>query len=231
MSGLKGKIIIVTGGHGQLGSAFMKHLNSLGAIPVSWDVNAPNPIDVTQVEDISHARETIAKEYGKPIHGLINCAAIDTPPGRKPGAWERTIRVNLTAIRNCVDMVSPRMTEGGSIINIGSIYGEVSPDPRIYPDGFDKPLAYSTTKAALTGLTKWYAVRLAQQKIRVNLMVLGGVFNRQPKAFVKAYECKVPLGRMAHPSDYVGGVEFLLGEASRYITGSTITLDGGYTAW
>ncbi len=125
----------------------------------------------------------------------------------------------------------------GSIINIGSIYGVVSPDQSIYQyrrdrgEEFYKPVAYSTSKSALMNLTRYLAVYWAKKGVRVNTLVLAGVFNHQDKEFLENYTRRMPMGRMANADEYNASVVYLLSDASLYMTGAALTLDGGWTAW
>ena len=121
-------------------------------------------------------------------------------------------------------------------INIGSIYGVVSPDQALYQyrrdDGevFFKPVAYSVSKSALYNLTRYLAVYWGAQNVRVNTLTFAGVFNRQDPRFLERYLPKVPLGRMAEADDYTGPIVFLLSDAARYMTGANLVVDGGFTA-
>jgi NAD(P)-dependent dehydrogenase (short-subunit alcohol dehydrogenase family) len=126
---------------------------------------------------------------------------------------------------------------GGSIVNIGSIYGMVSPKHFIYEyrhqrgEKFYKPIAYSVSKGSLYNLTKYLATYWGSRNVRVNCLTLAGVFNHQDAQFMEAYLKNVPMGRMADPNDYIGPLIFLSTSASKYVTGSNLVVDGGWTAW
>ncbi|MEK6848762.1 MAG: SDR family oxidoreductase, partial [Nanoarchaeota archaeon] len=121
---------------------------------------------------------------------------------------------------------------GGSIINIGSIYGQVSSDKRIYGDSKrNNSEVYSATKAGIIQFTKYLATHWAEYNIRVNCISPGGIFNNQKEFFVKNYINKVPLGRMANVTDINGALIFLASDASKYVTGQNLTIDGGFTIW
>ena len=125
----------------------------------------------------------------------------------------------------------------GSIINIASIYGVVAPDQRIYQGAIlqerriNTPLVYSTSKAAVVGLTRYLASYLAQSGIRVNAVTPGGVYSGQNEAFVRNYSERCPMGRMANPEEIFSAVYFLASDASSYITGHNLIVDGGWTIW
>ena len=124
----------------------------------------------------------------------------------------------------------------GSIINIASIYGVVSPDQNLYEyrrkrgEVFYKPVAYSASKSGVLNLTRYLAVYWAKQGVRVNSLTIAGVFNNQEQAFLDVYCGRIPVGRMANADDYNGAVLFLASEASRYMTGTNLVIDGGWTA-
>ncbi len=194
-----------------------------------------------EVEEM--VREVIA-EYGG-VGVLINNAAAKTENFFAPFEeyalqdWDEVIGVEVTGMFLCSQAVAKEMEKkgSGSIINIASIYGVVAPDQRIY-DGavhhgkqINTPLVYSTSKGAVISLTRYLAAYLAKHGIRVNAVTPGGVFNEQNETFVKKYSEKCPLGRMAKPEEVFHAVYFLACDASSYITGHNLVVDGGWTIW
>lgn len=205
--------------------------------------------DVTNRSDLEAALAAIQARWGAPTV-LVNNAALDSPPNapqEETGpfesypeeSWDKVMDVNVKGVFLCCQVFGGAMAEagGGSIINISSIYGAVSPNQSIYEyrrqrgETFYKPVAYAASKSALFNLTRYLATYWAAKNVRVNVVVLAGVFNNQDADFMKAYLEKMPIGRMATPQDYVGPILFLASPASTYMTGSTITVDGGWTAW
>ncbi|MDZ7267860.1 MAG: SDR family oxidoreductase [candidate division KSB1 bacterium] len=207
--------------------------------------------DVTQPASV-HAlvRQTLAKF--ERVDGLVNNAALD--PKFDAGQahrhnhrfenyplelWQRSLAVDLTGMFLCSQAVALPMLEQrrGVIVNIASIYGLVGPDQRIYQrPGEDelmrcKPVSYSVTKSAVLGFTRYLATYWAGKGIRVNTLTLGGVQHEQEPEFVQRYQNRVPLGRMAGRGEYCGALIFLLSEASAYMTGANLVVDGGWTAW
>jgi NAD(P)-dependent dehydrogenase (short-subunit alcohol dehydrogenase family) len=263
---VKNKVVIVTGGMGQLGTQFVKVLLENNAKVAIFDVNITKPnkfilknkknknlqlceVDVTKKSSIIKGLAEVVKKFGKPSV-LINNAALDSPPGASledNGPFEnyseysldKVYQVNLKGVILCCQIIGELMAsnKNGVIINISSIYGVVSPDQRIYEyrnkEGkqFFKPISYSVTKAGVINLTKYLATYWAKKNIRVNSLIFGGVFNKQDKEFLKAYSNRVPLGRMAREDEYNGAILFLASDASSYMTGSNVIIDGGFTAW
>jgi NAD(P)-dependent dehydrogenase (short-subunit alcohol dehydrogenase family) len=268
---LDGRVVIVTGGLGQLGASFTRALLAAGAKVAVLDAvtlegedgaarraalfgDTPDSAlrlyqaDVTSRASLEDVLVRIQDELGTP-YGLINNAALDSPPGAPASengpfedypeaSFDRVIDVNVKGVVQCCQVFGKAMAEAGqgSIVNIGSIYGVVSPDQGLYQyrrdrgEVFFKPVAYSVSKSALMNLTRYLAVYWGPKGVRTNTLVFAGVFNNQERAFLDRYEPKVPLGRMAEPADYDGPVVFLMSDASRYMTGSDVVVDGGFTA-
>jgi NAD(P)-dependent dehydrogenase (short-subunit alcohol dehydrogenase family) len=263
---LDGRVVIVTGGLGQLGASFTRALLAAGAKVAVLDAvdggarrdalfgDAPDSAlrlyraDVTSRASLEDVLARIQEDLGTP-YGLINNAALDSPPGAPASengpfedypeaSFDRVIDVNVKGVVQCCQVFGKAMAEAGqgSIVNIGSIYGVVSPDQGLYQyrrdrgEVFFKPVAYSVSKSALMNLTRYLAVYWGPKGVRTNTLVFAGVFNNQERAFLDRYEPKVPLGRMAEPADYDGPVVFLMSDASRYMTGSDVVVDGGFTA-
>jgi len=267
---LEGKVAIVTGGGGQLGTEFCRTLAEAGASVVVADLlidhangtsklltdsgyaNIPFELDVTRIESTLELVAETIKRFGR-LDILVNCAALDpkfdpdaASKGIAPGAfedypleqWNAALNVNLTGIFLVTQAcVKPMIAQGkkGSIINICSTYGLNGPDQRIYiKDGKRvafKPVYYTTTKAGVMGFTKYLAAYYAETEIRVNALTPGGVFNNHEEYFVKNYSAKTILGRMAKKDEMNGALLFLASDASSYMTGNNVIVDGGWTAW
>ena len=157
-------------------------------------------------------------------------------------AWRRSMDVNLTGtflVTRAVCRVMEAQGDGaqraGAIVNISSTYGLAGPDQRLYQraDGTRsfKPLDYSVTKAGMLGFTRALAAHYAGTEIRVNALTPGGAFNEHDDEFVAAYSSRTILGRMAQPDEYRGAIAFLCSDASSYMTGANLIVDGGWTAW
>lgn len=160
--------------------------------------------------------------------------------------WDKVMEINLSGTFFCcreAAVIMKQGNSGGSIVVTSSTYGISGPDQRIYRDcspgqniyggsyRLNAPASYSASKAGLIGLARYMATYLGTEGIRVNVLTPGGVFDGQEEAFHKAYTERVPLGRMAVWSDYNGAVLFLVSDASRYMTGTNLIVDGGWTAW
>lgn len=262
------KVVVITGGLGQLGRQFSLALVDRGAKVAIFDVRVDGqqvaerfgqrrtednllflPVDVTQRSSIEAGLSQVNVMWGVP-HALINNAALDSPPNAPveengpfetypESSWDKVMQVNAKGIFLCCQVIGGQMAEvgRGSIINVCSIYGIISPDQRIYEyrrtggEPFFKPVAYSASKSALLNLTRYLATYWAGRNVRINTLTFGGVFNNQNEQFLKNYCARVPLGRMAHEDEYNGAIIFLISDASSYMTGSNMVIDGGWTAW
>ena len=178
---------------------------------------------------------------------LVNNAGIDTPPGPAKTytieeipaeVFRGVLEVNLVGAFNALQVFGPPMVRlgRGSIVNIGSLYAGVSPDARFYDHlghepPFLKPPAYGASKAALVNLTRYLATHWGPFGVRVNALSPGGVEGGQDDAFKRKFTARVPLGRMAGAPDLGGPLIFLASDASSYVTGIELLVDGGFTAW
>jgi 2-deoxy-D-gluconate 3-dehydrogenase len=206
-------------------------------------------VDVTRPESVQRAVDEVVAEFGR-LDILVNSAALD--PKFDPSqakrhtnafedypleAWNEALEVNLTGLFLCSQAAARQMLAqgGGVIVNICSTYGLVGPDQRIYerpgePPRY-KPVYYSVTKAGVLGLTHYLATYYAGKNIRVNALTPGGVFNEHDETFVRNYAARTVLGRMARKDEMNGALLFLASEASSYMTGANLVVDGGWTAW
>lgn len=147
--------------------------------------------------------------------------------------WRKALEVNLTAAFSLVQGLSPilKKNKGASVINIGSTYGVWGPDHRLYEGtSMGNPAAYAASKGGLIQLTRWLATTLASN-VRVNTLSPGGVFRNQPEIFVKKYNARTPLGRMATEDDFRGAIAYLASDLSSYVTGQNLAVDGGWGIW
>lgn len=206
-------------------------------------------LDVADKSSVASALESILKTYSA-LDILVNSAAIDPkfdPEHQRQHsgdfesypleAWNHALEVNLTGVFLCSQAAAAHMLTQGSgvIVNICSIYGIVGPDQSIYQQENQpaqyKPVQYSVTKAGVLGLTKYLAVYYAKKNIRVNALTPGGVDNQHNDEFLEAYSARTVLGRMAEKDEMNGALLFLASDASSYMTGANLVVDGGWTAW
>jgi NAD(P)-dependent dehydrogenase (short-subunit alcohol dehydrogenase family) len=207
-------------------------------------------VDITRRDSIEAGLREVISRWDTP-HGLINNAALDAPPNAPAeetgpfesypeSSWDKVMQVNTKGVFLCCQVIGGAMAAAGrgSIVNISSIYGLLSPNQSIYEyrreatgTPFVKPVAYSVSKSALFNLTRYLATYWAKNNVRVNTLTFGGVFNEQDPKFLENYCARVPLGRMAREDEYNGAIVFLMSDASSYMTGSNVVIDGGWTAW
>lgn len=203
--------------------------------------------DVRDRESLESACEKCIAAFGVPTI-LINNAGIDRPPGNADQGYRLTeipfkenreiFEVNTLGLFQVTQVFGSRMVAAGrgSIINIGSLYASVSPDDRFYDHipgdpPFLKPPAYGASKAAVVNLTRYLATLWAPHGVRVNALSPGGVLGGQDEEFKRKFCDRVPMGRMAEAQDLHGPLLFLASQASAYITGTELIVDGGFTAW
>jgi NAD(P)-dependent dehydrogenase (short-subunit alcohol dehydrogenase family) len=213
-------------------------------------------VDVTNPASVQRMVQAALDTFGR-LDILVNSAALDpkfdpqhqTAALHAPGtgafedfpfeAWNQALAVNLTgAYLCCQAAVQPMLAQGsGVIILLSSIYGLAGPDQRLYERGESeappqyKPVYYSVTKAGILGLTRYLATYYAGKNIRVNALTPGGVYNGHDESFVQAYSARAVLGRMAEKDEMNGALLFLASDASAYMTGANLVVDGGWTAW
>jgi NAD(P)-dependent dehydrogenase (short-subunit alcohol dehydrogenase family) len=202
---------------------------------------------VTDRDALVAARDAVRSTCGVPSV-LVNNAGIDQPPSTNGGGHRleeipldvnrRIFEVNALGLFQAAQVFGIDMVEArrGSIVNIGSLYAAVAPDPRFYDHipgdpPFLKPPAYGASKAAVVNLTRYLATAWGTSGVRVNTLSPGGVLGAQDEQFKRKFCERVPLGRMALYEDLVGPLQFLASDASLYVTGIELRVDGGFTAW
>ncbi len=205
--------------------------------------------DVSDPSSVREMAEQVMNQFGR-IDILVNNAALDPKFDQEHegqhasrfedfpfDVWQQALAVNVTGMFLCAQAVSRSMLEAGKgvIVNVSSTYGLVGPDQRLYlregqPTQY-KPVTYSVSKAAVLGLTRYLATYFSGKGIRVNTLTPGGVFAGHDEEFVKRYSAKTVLGRMGQPEEMSHALLFLVSDASSYMTGSNLVVDGGWTAW
>ena len=206
--------------------------------------------DITDALAVHAALDTVVDAHGR-VDGLVNNAANNpkVESGRRAFCrledfplerWQRDLDVGLTGAFLCSQAFGGHMAAhgGGSIVNISSEYGMLGPDQRLYhrddlpaDEQPVKPISYTVTKAGLDGMTRWLAAYWGGRGVRVNTLTVGGIENGQPTEFVRRASDRVPLGRMARPDEYEGAVLYLLSDASTFMTGANLVVDGGKSTW
>lgn len=255
---LRGRVALVTGAAGFLGREHCDALADAGADVVAVDLDEAAAQAVAR--DVAARRGTrtlgvgadIASEaavrglgartlaeFGR-VDVLVNNAQLQlrsslVPFERQPVEdFRRILDVNVTGAFLCAQTFGAAMREHGrgSIINFGSIYGMIGPDFRIYEGTeFTTAAVYSASKAAIYGLTRYLATYWGPHGIRVNAVTPGGIFNGHADPFLGAYNARVPMRRMGEAQELRGVIQFLASDASSYVTGQNIPVDGGRTAW
>ncbi len=251
---LTGRTAVVTGGAGpQFGSSISEALAEAGATVVvasrdlennrrfvaglndrGFDTH-PEELDITNTESIDTLKQRVMDRFGR-VDILINSAVVGRGGGfeeQTPDYWAASAQGNMVGLFALCKAFVPVMADqgSGSVINISSIYGVVANDPGLYEEtGMKQPPDYTFVKAGMINFTRYVATYYGKQGVRANSICPGGYFNEQASPFLRRYEQRVPLGRMLDNEDLKGAVVFLASDASRYVTGATLMVDGGWTA-
>ncbi len=256
---LSGRVAIVVGSSGYLGSEFAKTLADLGASVVACGRREESceellqelavsrigqrhmaySCDVTSPDSVHQLRDAVLDEYDGSIHVLVNSVMAGlkaTWQDCSEEAWLTEIDATLSGTFRTIRAFAPLMVSGGSIINIASMYGQVAPDYRLYEGDAHhvSPPSYSAAKGGVLQLTRYFASFLATQGIRVNAISPGPFPFESVQAedgFIAKLRSRTMLDRVGKPGDLRGVVALLASDASSYITGQTIAVDGGWTAW
>lgn len=249
---LEGKVILLTGGAGLYGRGLTADLAAAGAqlVIASRNVEAleqvaaeerlegrlvtPMQLDQADEGSVLRVRDAVLQQYGR-IDGLVNNAV--ARPMKSPEhteGWIESMRVNATGLYLITTHIGKAICEHGrgSIVNIGSMQGMIGPSFELYAGtnmGVPPP-DYFFHKGGMINFTRYFAALYGPQGVRVNCLSPGGFFNNQPEPFLTRYQEHTMLNRMADPEDLGGSVIFLLSEASKYITGANLAVDGGYSA-
>lgn len=253
---LAGKTAIVTGGCGHLGTEMVRGLSDAGAVVYAADIDenkfaeifgadAPDTIqyidmDISDSESIRSALETIAAKSANHPSILVNNGLYSrgqSAENMSDGDWAFGVDGTLNQLHRCIrEALKYMQRSGGSIINIASMYGIVSPHHTIYDDfpAYFNPPHYGAAKAGIIQLTKYYGAYFAKYGIRVNAIAPGAFPNpevQRSKEFIQSLNTHTPMHRIGQPEELACPVIFLASDASSYMTGQTIVVDGGWTAW
>jgi NAD(P)-dependent dehydrogenase (short-subunit alcohol dehydrogenase family) len=218
-----------------------------------YGVNAMGfSVDITDESQVESVSKTVFEKFGR-VDGLVNNAA-NNPKVEATSEknfsrlenfplniWEQDIAVGLTGAYLCAKYFGFRISEnpnGGSIVNISSDLGVMAPDQRLYEkEGVEhdqqnvKPVTYSVVKSGIIGLTRYLATYWAEKNVRCNAMCPGGVENGQPDEFIINVSSRIPMNRLAKNDEYQGTLLWMLSDASSYLNGAIVSVDGGRTAW
>jgi NAD(P)-dependent dehydrogenase (short-subunit alcohol dehydrogenase family) len=261
---LSDRTVAITGGCGLLGREFAAAFRAHGARVALLDLAAAEPAkvaqdlaarhggtilglvcDVTDPKAAEAALDRVTAEMGGP-NVLLNSAQSATADPKAYFArfedydlaeWRRVLSVDLDGMAVMAQAAVRRMASGGSLIQIGSIYGAYASDKRIYEGAtykgvaINNPAVYAVGKAGVVGLTRWLAATYADKGIRANAIMPGGVESGQSAEFIARYANRVPMGRMARKDEIAGTAIWLASDASSYVTGQSIFVDGGLSAW
>lgn len=252
---LEGKIAVVTGGAGLIGRELVKGLAEAGATTIIAEIDKNNGrkaaaqfqkhrlnvifkyLDITKEKCVSDLIDFIDRKYGRLDAWVNNAYPKTTDWGALfedilVRSWKKNVDMHLNGYFICCQKVAEYMKKRryGSIINFGSTYGIVGPDFSIYKGTkMTMPAPYSVIKGGIINFTRYLASYYGKYNIRVNCVSPGGVYDKQPEVFIKQYVAKTPLKRMAESTDITGGVLYLASDASKYVTGHNLVIDGGWS--
>ncbi len=262
---LSRNVVVVTGGTGILGSLYCRRLAEAGATVIIADLDSSRcdelaheinktipqaaiglSVDLSDESSVKTWAAEILERFGH-VDVIVNNAAAKSPGFFAPldkfslSDWNQVMDVNVTGMFLVVRELGPSMAARGkgSIINIGSIYGVVGPDQRIYEGSWyedlggsiNTPMIYSVSKGAVIAMTRYLATYWGPRGVRTNTLTPGGVASGQNSVFNEKYSARIPMGRMAEAEEMVGALIFLASDASSYVNGQNIIIDGGLTAW
>ena len=248
---LAGKTVLVTGACGQLGKVFCQGFLDAGSVVIGVDLNlAQNcviqddnisyfSLDIVNKKSVKNIFNDLFKKHTS-IDVLINNAGVSTFESfenRSEESFDWVSGVNLKGPFLCIQeyFKHQKNNKCGNVVNIASIYGLISPDPKMYRKGDRKNSeVYGATKAGIIQMTKYFAVHLAEKNIRVNAVSPGGIFNTenpQSEYFIGEYSKRNPMGKMANAEEIMGAVLYLVSDASSYVTGHNLVVDGGMSCW
>ena len=246
---LQDKTIVITGGSGYLGTPMVKHILDAGAKVIALSRSKPNieherlqfiEVNLEDEKEVTRILSQIKSDHKK-IHGLVNGAYAGIVGSTKEITPEDFRRANYFSLelpykiaRELKNNLLPESGQTSSIINIASMYGVVSPDPKAYDStSSQNPPHYGASKAGMIQLTKYLAVEWGNLGIRVNAISPGPFPNPQKndQAFMDRLSVKTPLGRTGKAEELAPSLVFLLSQASSYITGTNLRVDGGWTVW
>ncbi len=208
-------------------------------------------LDVTHDGSVSNTVSNATQRFGRHAALTVRGGSERLSPADyfapfeeyKRDVWDQALSTNLTGMLLCAQAAGRQMLQqdppGGVMVNISSTYGVVAPDQRLYEGvkspyaetGFNTPVSYAVTKTAVLGLTRYLATYWGRKNIRVNALTPHGVFDNHDESFVNNFVYRSPLGRMARNDEYRGALLFLVSDASSYMTGANLIVDGGWTAW
>ena len=239
---LKDKVVVITGGAGLLGKMHAEAVREAGGKPILTDVIDDGDCHYMDVTDKNSIEEFVDK-YLDRVDVLINNAALNPKMSTKDETnkfedfsldkWNKSLEVNLTGAFLCSQVFINKMIKDktkGVVINVASDLGVIAPNQNIY-NGDVKPVDYSVTKHAIIGLTKYLSTYFGDKNIRVNAISPGGVYTNQSDDFVERLSKLIPMGRMANKEEEKGAIVFLCSDASSYMNGHNLILDGGRTVW